>query len=274
MAEQIFKKVRTDECNTCGSDVRDVRELLRIASFLDLTSLNDNDTESAIKQLCERAIQYRVAAVCVYPRFVRFAKRTLGDHKVLVATVANFPAGDGELESVEKEIAEAIEGGADEIDVVLPYKRLKAGAEDYVRDFVTAVRKASSNTTLKIILETGELSDPLLIKRASLLCVESGVEFVKTSTGKCSISATIPAATSMLEAIKDSGAKVGLKVSGGIRTVDDAVPYIELAEGSLGKLGVHNFRIGASSLLADIETRLQRAQDSTEIKATSSADVY
>jgi len=231
-------------------------------SCLDLTSLNDADTEADIAALCARAQGPcgPVAAVCVWPRLAAFARKQLPP-TIAVAAVANFPDGSADLERALRETGEIVQSGAQEVDLVLPYAQLLLGNDAVVAGLLAAVRKASQGLRLKVILETGVLMDAALILRASKLSLEAGADFLKTSTGKTAISATPEAARILLGAIAaDSGSanRVGFKPSGGIRTVADAAVYIALTEEILGRQALHpqRFRIGASSVLADIESVL------------------
>ncbi len=226
-------------------------------SLLDLTNLRDDCDNAAIENLCLRAqTPYgNSAAICIWPRFVAHARQILGaGHPVRIATVVNFPLGDLAVVDVVEETRKAIEGGADEIDLVIPYKAFIAGDEVAVTTMVEAVRAACPQSTLKVILETGELRDMALVKRASELAIAAGADFIKTSTGKVSVNATLEAADIMLRAIRESKAKVGFKPAGGISTVADADLYLRLAESILGPNWVmpSTFRFGASSLLDDI----------------------
>ena len=227
---------------------------------LDLTSLNDADTPADIDTLCRRAQSPHgsVAAVCVWPRFVAQARAALPT-QIRVAAVANFPHGALALEPVLAEVQAIIDAGGDEIDVVLPYAALKAGQGNEVAEFLGEVRHASRPLTLKLIIESGELATPALIAKATRLGLVAGADFIKTSTGKSKVSATLVAAEVMLKEIAASGLHAaGFKASGGIRTVADAAPYLELAAQLLGPEQVtpHRFRFGASGLLNDIEAVL------------------
>ena len=241
----------------------DLHASARLAlACLDLTSLNDADTEADVAALCERAqgAHGPVAAVCVWPRFAAFARRALPVN-IAVAAVANFPDGSADVERAVRDTGEIVQSGAQEVDVVLPYARLQQGDERAVSKLLDAVRKACPGLTLKVILETGVLADDALIARASQLGLAAGADFLKTSTGKTAVSATPQAATLMLRAIKadaSAASRVGFKPSGGIRTVADAAAYIALVEDILGApaLQPRRFRIGASSLLNDIEAVL------------------
>lgn len=231
-------------------------------SCLDLTSLNDTDTEVDVRELCARAQSPfgPVAAVCVWPRFAALAVRLLPAH-IAVAAVANFPDGGSDMTPAVHDTQTIVDSGAQEIDLVLPYSRLIAGDEKAVTQLLRAVRSACRGRTLKVILETGELKSDALITRASELSLLEGADFLKTSTGKTPVSATIPAARSMLRTIAarpSAAASAGFKASGGIRTVAQAAVYFDLVAGILGPsaLAPARLRIGASSLLQDIEATL------------------
>ncbi|MFG6447388.1 deoxyribose-phosphate aldolase [Roseateles sp. BYS180W] len=224
---------------------------------LDLTSLNDNDSSADIETLCRRAQtpHGNVAAVCVWPRFVAQARAAL-PADVRVAAVANFPDGSADIARVRAEVAAIGEAGAQEVDVVLPYRALQQGQADEVAEFLQEVRYAAEALTLKVILETGELREAGLIADATRLCLAAGADFVKTSTGKTAQGASAAAARTMLEVLKASGISAsGFKASGGVRSVADAQIYIQLVSEILGPqaLGPRRLRLGASSLLDDIE---------------------
>lgn len=226
---------------------------------LDLTSLNDQDRESDIAVLCERAQSSfgPVAAVCVWPRLAAFARSQLPAH-IAVAAVANFPDGSADVERAVRETGEIVQSGAQEVDLVLPYTQLLLGNNALVAQLLVAVRRASEGLRLKVILETGALVGGAHILRAAKLSLDAGADFLKTSTGKTTVSATPEAAGIMLGAIAaepNAAQRVGFKPSGGIRTVADAAAYIALVEEFLGgqALTPGRFRIGASSILADIE---------------------
>jgi deoxyribose-phosphate aldolase len=229
---------------------------------LDLTSLNDHDTEADIARLCARAQgpHGTVAAVCVWPRLAAFARRQL-PAGIGVAAVANFPDGSDDLARALRDTGEIVQSGANEVDVVLPYNRLLQGDDSAVSRLLGAVRQACPGLVLKVILETGELLDHELITRASRLSLDAGADFLKTSTGKTKTSATPLAAQRMLACIAadpQAAGRVGFKPSGGIRTVAEARAYMDLHVTALGlaALTPQRFRIGASSLLNDIEAVL------------------
>ncbi len=224
---------------------------------MDLTSLNENDNLEIIKELCKLAetIHGHVAAVCVYPQFVSTAKSSLKQASIPVATVSNFPQGNQNLEDTLIEIQKALREGADEIDIVLPYEKFLTGSERFCFDYLRECRaNIPTHLVLKVILETGELKDPALIRAASELAIEAGADFIKTSTGKTPIGATLEAAEIMLDAIQNQNRKVGLKISGGIRSYDQAADYCRLVESKMGVdwISSLHFRIGASSLLKDL----------------------
>lgn len=237
-------------------------DALLVLSCLDLTSLNDADNEAGIARLCARAEgpYGAVAAVCVWPRFVTFARRLLPQH-IAVAAVANFPDGQDDMAQALRDTEFIVRSGAQEVDLVLPYRQLMRGDDHAVAQLLQAARQVCMGLTFKVILETGVLADPGLIRRAADLSLDAGADFLKTSTGKTAVSATLPAARTMLRAIADhplAAARAGLKASGGIRTLAQALTYVALVRDMLGMAAVDakRLRIGASSLLDDIETAL------------------
>ncbi|MDN3520118.1 deoxyribose-phosphate aldolase [Halomonas ramblicola] len=241
--------------------MNDLQQVARQAlALMDLTSLNDDDTDAAIESLCRRARTPAgtPAAVCVYPSFVTTARRTLKAldlaGKVRVATVTNFPHGGDNIMAAARETREAVAAGADEVDVVFPYRALLAGDEETGRELVACCHQACGDATLKVILETGELKDPALIRRAAELALEGGADFLKTSTGKVAVNATLEAAEILLETIKASGRDVGFKAAGGVRSAEDAQAYLQLAERLMGRAWITpgHFRFGASGLLDDL----------------------
>jgi len=242
---------------------QDLKATARVAlACLDLTSLNDTDTESDIAKLCVRAQGPFgfVAAMCVWPRLAAFARQNL-PASIAVAAVANFPDGSADVERAVRDTATIVQSGAQEVDVVLPYQHLLAGDEHAVAELLGAVRKAAQGLRMKVILETGMLKEDRIIARACRLGLDAGADFLKTSTGKTSVSATPQAARTMLAAIANDPLRsntVGFKPSGGIRTVAEASIYIAMCEDYLGSnaLTAQRFRIGASSVLNDIEAVL------------------
>jgi len=240
-------------------------ETARIAlACLDLTSLNENDDKAAIDTLCAKAVgpHGKVAAVCVWPRFVAQAREQLPP-EVRVAAVANFPDGSTNAERAVNEAKQILDAGGDEVDLVLPYRAFMAGDPKAAAAVIDAVRRATLGRTLKLIIESGELTDEKLIRQASELGIAAGVDFLKTSTGKSPVSATIEAARTMLAAIAASkrSHEVGFKASGGIRRVDEAALYIAATREALGADAAvpARLRFGASGLLNDIEAVLSGA---------------
>jgi deoxyribose-phosphate aldolase len=231
----------------------------RAIPLLDLTDLGEDTTAEAARVLSDRAAAAGVAAVCVWPRFVAVCAPMLRGTSVAVATVVNFPAGTDPADRVAADAATAVAAGADEVDVVLPYRAWLAGDHQRGADVLAAARAETAGRVLKVIIETGELPDRAAIDRAAMFAIEHGADFVKTSTGKTPVSATPEAAEIVLEAIAVSGRPVGFKASGGIRTVADAATYLRLADDIMGPEWATpaTFRFGASSLL----DALQRASE-------------
>lgn len=243
--------------------MRHLQDTARLAlACLDLTSLNDGDDEAAIARLAERAATApgRVAALCVWPRFVQVALAH-APAGVAVAAVANFPDGDLDVERAVRDTAAIVAAGAQEVDVVMPWRALAAGDPAACAALLRAVRRACEGRVLKVILETGELKTDALIAQAARIALAEGADFLKTSTGKTPVGATPQAASLMLQAIAadpDASARVGFKAAGGVRSVADAAIYLDLVEAILGAtaLAPQRCRIGASALLADIEAVL------------------
>jgi deoxyribose-phosphate aldolase len=226
----------------------------RTLALIDLTDLTDDCREGAIDSLCRRSVTKfgAVAAVCIWPHFVGQAARLLAGTGVRIATVLNFPSGGEDIERAVADCRETLRDGADEIDLVMPYRAFLAGDARLAGEMIEAVAAEITGVqTLKVILETGVIADPQLIARASALAIERGAHFLKTSTGKTPVSATPQAAQIMLEAIKASGRPVGFKASGGIRTPEQAAVYLDLADRIMGRdwAKPRTFRFGASQLL-------------------------
>lgn len=249
---------------------------------LDLTSLNDNDTDEVIKNLCNQAKSSSVptASVCVYPQFVKLATYELKDTQISIATVINFPKGEDSIQKVYDDTIKAIEDGADEIDVVWDFKAFMKNDVEKANEVIKSCRKAidtensknDRNVLLKVILETGALSemeDKLAIYNASINAINNGANFIKTSTGKIANGASLEAAAYMLLAIaktyNESKNVVGLKVSGGVRTCEQASQYMSLFDEILSKEINNNpisikkstFRIGASGLFKNLVNELK-----------------
>ncbi|MDX2101122.1 MAG: deoxyribose-phosphate aldolase [Alphaproteobacteria bacterium] len=227
----------------------------RALPLLDLTLLNDDDDEARIRGLAARATTPvgSVAALCVWPRLVKtaYTERPAG---VRLATVVNFPQGTDAPGQVIDTILDAFNYGVEEIDVVFPHVYFRHGSVEYCRQVLTAYRQVTTGRTLKVILETGLIPDPGTLRTMCQIAIECGADFLKTSTGKVPVGATLPAAEVMLRTIIGSGRPVGLKISGGLRTAEQIAPYLTLADRLMGVSWVspQTFRIGASSLIDDL----------------------
>lgn len=233
--------------------------------LIDNTTLNLNDTEEAMDKIAAPFLgeQPHPAAVCVYPKFIRYLRQKYPN--VDVATVVNFPSGQEPTEKVLADTKQAIADGAAEIDMVIDYKELIATRSSAnAQKLVAAVRAACPRPALlKVIIESGELKDPALIAMASQAAVEGGADFVKTSTGKVPVNATIDAAAIMLATIKawtdkHPDAVIGFKPAGGVKTVEQVRQYFDLARLIMGEEWVtrRTFRFGASSLLYVLKDHL------------------
>ncbi|MBP7241584.1 deoxyribose-phosphate aldolase [Amaricoccus sp.] len=236
---------------------------------LDLTNLDGDCDETAAAALCQRAQtpEGSVAAVCIWPAFVAQARAALRHTGVRVATVINFPTGEGDLAVVKAEARAAMYDGADEIDMVIPWRAVVAGGEaTFVAGLLHEVKDITGEVPLKAILETGELKDPALIGLAAEAAIAGGANFLKTSTGKTPVGATPEAARILLETIARLDRGVGFKASGGVRTVEQAAEYIALADAILGAGWARpkHFRIGASGLLDAILATLDTGMDAPE----------
>ncbi len=241
--------------------------------MMDLTTLEGKDTPGKIRALCVKAMHPQpgdptiphVAAICVYPAMVAEARETLGTSGVRVASVATgFPSGQTFLDIKLAETRQAIEAGADEVDMVIDRGAFLAG--DYLTVFeeIVAIKDACGETHLKVILETGELETYDNVRRASILAMAAGADFIKTSTGKVTPAATLPVTLVMLEAIRDfergTGRAVGMKPAGGIRTAKEAIQYLVVLYETLGPrwMTPERFRFGASSLLNDVLMQIEK----------------
>jgi len=235
--------------------------------MVDLTTLEGADTPGKVRGLCAKAVRPdpsdpavpSVAAVCVYPDLASLARAELVGSGVAVASVATaFPSGRASLSVKLADVAEAVNAGADEIDMVIDRGAFLAGRYGQVYEEIRAVREACGSAHLKVILETGELATLDNVSRASWLAMLAGADFIKTSTGKVTPAATPPVALVMLAAVRDyeqaAGRRVGVKVAGGVRTAKDAIRYLVLVNETAGPawLTPALFRIGASSLLNDL----------------------
>jgi deoxyribose-phosphate aldolase len=246
---------------------------LRALKLMDLTTLNDDDTDQKVIDLCHAAKTAvgNTAAICIYPRFIPIAKKTLlaqGTPDVKIATVTNFPHGNDDIEIAVAETKAAIAYGTDEVDVVFPYRALIAGNSEVGFELVKQCKAVCGDITLKVIIETGELKTEALIKQASEISIKAGADFIKTSTGKVPVNATPEYARMMLEVIRDMGVAktVGFKPAGGVRSAEDAAEYLAMADEIHGPAWADSahYRFGASSLLTNLLNTLGETEDKAD----------
>ena len=245
--------------------------LASIYGCIDLTTLNSLDTKETVYQLVEKVNNFEgspifpnVAAICTYPVFVETVKQSLLVRDVKIASVAaGFPSSQTFLEIKKAETVMAVKAGADEIDVVLNLGYFMENADDEIVDELVEIKESCHGATLKVILETGALATHDNIRRATILSIYSGADFIKTSTGKGYPGVTPEVFYTICKVVKEhkelTGKKVGVKVSGGIRTAEEAVRYYSITESLLGKewLNKDLFRIGASGLITDIKNKIE-----------------
>lgn len=255
------------------ANLANVEALKQLLNLVDLTTLEGKDTPEKVSQLCLRAKKLSetfenlptVAAICVYPSLVRTAKDELRNTAIKLASVAGgFPSGQIPIELKLEEVKYAISQGADEIDMVISRGTFLMKDYQTVYDEIQSIKGVCGTARLKVILETGELETLENIRLASDLAIEAGADFIKTSTGKVSQGASLEAIWIMLQAIKDSGKKIGIKPSGGISTAEDALCYFYLVQNELGDKWSSNelMRFGASSLAGNILYALTRDEQS------------
>ena len=271
--DQIGVEERVARFKTRSVKKESKMQSLKLAlSMMDLTTLEGKDSEGKVRQLCAKARRPHaalpdlptVAAVCVYPSLVRTAKEALAGTHIQVASVATaFPSGLGLLEQRLDDVRYAVAEGADEIDMVISRGRFLQGDHAFTYDEIVAVKEACGPAHLKVILETGELVTLDNVRRASDIALYAGADFIKTSTGKEPVNATLPVGLVMVRAIRDylerTGCRVGFKPAGGIRTAKDSLDWLAMMKDELGEpwLRPELFRFGASGLLADIERQLE-----------------
>ena len=232
----------------------------RLLGMLDLTTLNDTDDAEVIRKLAVNAASTvgHVAALCTWSRLIAAALASLKGTGVPVAAVANFPAGEPDVQAAAAQTAQAVAAGAAEVDVVFPWRAYLAGDLTTPLALVRACREAcGEGAHLKVILETGQLATPARIREAADIAIAGGAQFLKTSTGKTQPGATLRAAEVMLDAIAHAqtrGVRVGFKASGGVRTMAEATAYLALYERRFGtgSAGPGVFRIGASQLVHEL----------------------
>lgn len=250
-----------------------IKGLKLALNMIDLTTLEGIDTENKVKQMCYKARHLHdvyadlpsVAAVCVYPNFVKTAVNELKGSAVKVASVATaFPSGHSSLNIKLEDTKIAVDSGADEVDMVISRGRFHKGDYGYVFDEIAAVKAACGKARLKVILETGELGNYDKVRKASDIAIYAGADFIKTSTGKIQPAATLPVTLVMLEAIKDyyykTGKMIGMKPAGGISNAKLALHYLIMVKETLGNKWLTNkwFRFGASSLANDLLMQLMK----------------
>lgn len=244
-------------------------------SMMDLTTLEGKDSAGKVTAMCRKAIQPNesdasipsVAAVCVYPNMVPIAKKAVKGSTVKVASVATaFPSGLAPLALKLDEVKRVVEMGADEVDMVINRGDFLAGEHTKMSDEIAQVKAACGPAHLKVILETGELETYDNVRLASFIAMQAGADFIKTSTGKAAVNATLPVTLVMLEAIRDyfyaTGKKIGMKPAGGIRTAKQALQYLVVVNETLGDawLSPELFRFGASTLLNDVLMQIAKQQ--------------
>jgi deoxyribose-phosphate aldolase len=242
-------------------------------SMIDLTTLEGKDTRGKVYALCQKAMRPdpldhnvpHVAAVCVYPALIPFVKQALAGSGVHIASVATgFPSGQTFIDIKVQETRDAVAAGADEIDMVIDRGAFLSGDYQKVFDEVAEIKEACGPAHLKVILETGDLANYDQVRKASLIAMYAGADFIKTSTGKVTVNATLPVTLVMLEAIRDfyhaTGKKIGMKPAGGIGNAKLALAYLVVLYETLGGewMTPDLFRIGASSLLNDILMQLKK----------------
>jgi deoxyribose-phosphate aldolase len=275
------------EARTAGLATRSIKREAKLRALdmavrmVDLTTLEGADTPGKVRAMCAKALRPDpadpavppVAAVCIYPDLVGVARAALSGstgsgRTVAVASVATaFPSGRASLAVKLADVRDAVQAGADEVDMVIDRGAFLAGRYGQVYEEVRQVREACGPAHLKVILETAELATLDNVSRASWLAMLAGADFIKTSTGKVSPAATPPVALVMLAAVRDhaqaTGRRVGVKVAGGVRTAKDAIRYLVLVKETAGPewLTPALFRIGASSLLNDL--LMQRSKQLT-----------
>jgi deoxyribose-phosphate aldolase len=276
LVDEVGVKERVARFQTRSIKNESKNEALKlILSMIDLTTLEGQDTPGKVRQLCQKAMHLHdampglphVAAVCVYPTMVGVAKKALGSSGINVASVSTaFPSGMSPRHIKIEETKIAVAEGADEIDMVISRGAFLQGEYGYVFDEIVAVKEACGDTHLKVILETGELSTLDRVRRASVLAMHAGADFIKTSTGKIQPAATLPVTLVMLQAIRDyyrdTGRMVGMKPAGGISTSKLAIQYLVMLRETLGNAWMTPewYRFGASSLANDVLMQLRKQQ--------------
>ena len=268
--EEVAEKVAAARAAAKANETIDVYKFCY--STIDLTTLACTDSVESVTRFARRAAEFyidyphipNVASICVYPPFVETVGLAVDGTPMRITSVSGgFPASQTFLEVKVLETAMAIENGSDEIDIVINVGELLEGRLDEMASEIEVLREEASDVVLKVIIESGALKTPELIRKASLLSMMAGTDFVKTSTGKIDVAATPEAAVVMCEAIRDyyekTGRKVGFKAAGGVRTAEDAALYYTIVEQTLGKewLTPELFRIGASSVANNLISAIE-----------------
>ena len=274
--DQVGIEERVARFNTRSIKKGSKVQALKLAlNMIDLTTLEGKDTEGKVKQMCYKAMHPHdalpglpsTAAVCVYPTMVKTAKDALKGSQVKVASVSTaFPSGNSTMQIKLLDTKFALDNGADEIDMVISRGEFLKGNYSFVFDEIAAVKDLCKkyDARLKVIFETGEISTLDNVRRASDIAIYAGADFIKTSTGKISVAATMPVTLVMLDAIKDyfykTGTMVGMKPAGGISTAKGAIQYLVMVHETLGNAWLDNkwFRFGASSLANDLILQLEK----------------
>ncbi|RLD60631.1 MAG: deoxyribose-phosphate aldolase [Bacteroidetes bacterium] len=275
--EDIQKKV--EEIVSNASSLYNIENLKKAFSFIDLTTLNSTDTLDKGKLFADNVSSFKkqyasipnVAAICVYPSLVETVRKNLKDKKVRIAAVAaGFPSSQTFLEVKTQECKMAVEKGADDIDIVISIGRFMSGDYQFVFDEIKAVKQAIGDAHLKVILESGVLTSLQDVRTASIIAMEAGADFIKTSTGKMEPAATLEAVYVMTEAINDfykaTGKKIGIKPAGGVSTAKEAIEYLAVVKNNLGEewLNSHLFRIGASRLANNLLNEIIKLETGKE----------
>jgi deoxyribose-phosphate aldolase len=274
--DQVGIEERVARFNTRSIKKGSKVQALKLAlNMIDLTTLEGKDTEGKVKQMCYKAMHPHLAlpdlpstaAVCVYPTMVKTAKDALKGSKVKVASVSTaFPSGNSTMQIKLLDTKLALDNGADEIDMVISRGEFLKGNYNFVFDEIATIKDLTHkyNARLKVIFETGEISTLDNVRRASDIAIYAGADFIKTSTGKIGVAATMPVTLVMLDAIKDyyfkTGIQVGMKPAGGISTAKSALQYLVMLHETLGNAWLDNkwFRFGASSLANDLILQLEK----------------
>jgi deoxyribose-phosphate aldolase len=276
VVDQVGIEERVARFNTRSIKKGSKVQALKLAlNMIDLTTLEGKDTEGKVTQMCYKAMHPHLAlpdlpstaAVCVYPTMVKVAKEALKGSKVKVASVSTaFPSGNSTMQIKLLDTKLALDNGADEIDMVISRGEFLKGNYNFVFDEIAAIKDLTHkyNARLKVIFETGEISTLDNVRRASDIAIYAGADFIKTSTGKIGVAATMPVTLVMLDAIKDyyfkTGIQVGMKPAGGISTAKVSLQYLVLLHETLGNAWLYTkwFRFGASSLANYLILQLEK----------------